>query len=512
MSPRRLNWGDGPDPWGDDSPDVVSHTRWRQTSSVALAVITGLLIGVINLAASEKGDSGVAWLGLGTLGLGILIMLARNFSLGIVLFFSVCWIALGTPSIAQGGSGGGSQRLLVSQAGLLTLLALWGLRRATTLRPSPIYRTPVNLGIGLYLFFSAWSTLHSILFPDPLVMEHSYKQFVQVNILEVLMRVLGLVGLLMVATCLERRWLRAAGVALVLPGVLTYTGLLKFIPASFFLAFPQILAMAVLAAFVLTGIGPIWTRLIMAAVALSILFFYFVKGAEWVSGWFGALIALAIITWVANRRLMIAATGVVALIVLLNFSYFYDRIYLMNFYAGGHLQVRSANVGTFENDRSRMMRAALLYAEKFPLGIGLGNYRVYNTYYGRKDVWNTTTFTSAHGTYSQVLTETGWPGLVSFLLLLGGVVRTLWRLYQVLDPGWERSYVLATLGGASGIFAASIMGDYLFPSYHNGGMGSFGACVYIWLFVGFCIAIARNKGLVWKDGRFVPAPLKEPRR
>jgi hypothetical protein len=154
----------------------------------------------------------------------------------------------------------------------------------------------------------------------------------------------------------------------------------------------------------------------------------------------------------------------------------------------------------FDNDRGRMMRAAVKYAYYFPFGIGLGNYRSYNKYFGQTTVWDTTTFTSAHGTYSQALTETGWPGFLALLAIVYGSCRMM-RQYYIRLPkkSWARFYVLGGYGACVGTFFSSIIGDYIFPTYHNGGLNSFGNCVYTWFVIGITISIGQEYGLRWDD-------------
>ena len=504
-----------PSAWegGGNTPDLLSADLQKRTTLIVLASLLGVGAGVFSLlVAGPQGT--LTWLGFLVAAVALLFLLLRYYELGIVAFLGVCWIAIGTPTLAQGGSGGGAQTLKLSHIGLLALLAVWGIRLFFRKPGVPaLYKSPVNKAVLVYLCICLWSTVNGILFYNAQVAASSPKQYIQVNLLENLTRILALGGMLLLANNLQGRPLKAAAVAVVLPGIITFTGLVPFIPASFFLAFPQILAMAVLAALALTGDEwrmRLWLRVLCGVVALSILGVYFLKGTEWVSGWSGALITLGLITFTARRKLFYITIAVVALIIVVNFGYFYNTVYKSNFYGSGptHDRNRAGQMGTFTNDRSRMLGAAVRYANTFPLGVGLGNYRAYNKYFGRIDVWNTTTFTSAHGTFAQALSETGWLGLFSLLWLLFATARMLRRYWIALPPGWGRSYVLGAYGGCVGVFCASFLGDYLFPSYHNGGMGSFGACVYTWLIAGVGVAVAREHGLDWAEitGR-VPASL-----
>jgi O-antigen ligase len=200
--------------------------------------------------------------------------------------------------------------------------------------------------------------------------------------------------------------------------------------------------------------------------------------------------------------LLLVAAAVLVVIVLSRPGYFYEKVYTSNFYIG------RSKTGILRNDRSEMVRAAVLYATKFPLGIGLGNYRQYNLWYGSKEMWDTTTFSSAHGTIGQTLSETGFLGLLTLLLLLAAVVRMLYSVWRVLPAGPAKSYTLGALGGVLGIYAsAAFNGDYIFPTYHNGGLFNFSGTVYQFFLIGVVGAIAREHGIVFGAAASTPASL-----
>lgn len=476
------------------SHDPVSEEMQHRAVLAVLTALFGLISGVFVLLAGGQ-EGSLAWVTVATLAAAGLFLVFRKFELSMVLFMAVAWIAIGTPSLARGGSGVG-KNIMLSQAGLVALLTVWLMRLLASQR-FRLYRMPLNLPILIFLAVCVWSTINGILLPDARAMAFSpEKQFLQVNILELAIRFLALGAVLMIGNTLSGKMLRAAACMVALPGILTFTGLLPFIPASLYLAFPQIIAMSILAALVLTNQGPLWGRIGAGVVAVSIFGVYFLRGTVWLSGWMGALVSLAVMLFLVRRRVFWMGVAALMVGVLLNWGYFYQQIWVENF-------------ETVSSDRFKMLYAAFLYAANFPLGIGLGNYRTYNSYYGRPDVWNTTGYSSAHGTYAQALSETGWPGLIALLFLLGSAVYLLWRTYHRLEPGWQKSYVLATLGSFIGICFASFAGDYLFPAYHNGGMGSFGACVYLFLMLGVVVAIARENGLTWYGEERVPEPVSE---
>ena len=480
-------------PGGIEGPELDEIQR--RISAATLITLTGVALGVFGLVIARGGDLG--WMLVSIALLAGSIVLYKNFEIGIVGFLGICWIAIGTPTVSGTGSGL-TVRFLIGQTGLALLMVVW-LTRILVRREFRLYHTPLTLPITLYLVFCAWSLANAFTFPDPKVATESYQIYSQVNYYEILVRVLSFGGLLMLANSLHGRALRLASIVAVVPGILTFTGLLPFIPSTAYNSWPQIFSMAFLVSLVVNKTGTLWMRAIALGIATSICSSYLFRGTEWVSGWLGAMMALSVILFTNNRRIFWYGCALLGVVVLLNWPYFYKNVYTDNFYAG-----------TLENDRSRMLRAAFLYASKFPLGVGLGNYRSYNAYYGRPDVWNTTTFTSAHGTYAQTLSELGWPGLLTLLWFLAAGTWMLYRFWRALPPGYAKTYMLGVLGGFVGVYAASFNGDYLLPAYHNGGMGAFGSTVYTFFMLGIAIAMARENRLEWNKVRHAAKASKNP--
>lgn len=522
--------------WGDDSDrpvnDLISQGAEQKLKLLGGALVIGVALGLGGVLASGAGTKGLIWLAIVVLGAVGVITVANYLEVGLTLFLALCWFLFKTPGLAQGQSGGGEQGLAPSQIGLVVLLTAWGVRRL--FRPEgKLFRTPITAPIFAYLFICAWSTIHSLLFPDSNIERGLITATpVAVNLLENILRILALGGLLLTANIVTVQGKAKIAAMFLVAGVLLFlfslqtksnnmdhpVGLARFVPGQGYGAFPQMLTVGALAALGLSGIGKRWQQYTALGIALLLFGWAFIRNAEWVSGWLAGGLTLAIVIFNANRRLFWIGTGVVAAIVLLNFGYFWDKFYKMNFYAGGHMNwglvsLRGQEIGALENDRSRMLRAAFQYADSFPLGVGLGNYKNYNHHYGSPSVWNSTTFTSAHGTYAQTLSELGWLGFLALLWLQAATLRTLYRFWRALPEGtWERAWLLATYAGCWGVFVSAFLGDYIFPSYHNGAMASFGGTVYVWLFAGFGIALVRLKGLTWEraTGK-VRRPRPQPR-
>ncbi len=499
MSQKRIDWRET-FAWSDDTKlartDDISAAQVHRAVAVLVTVALGGIVGLVGWRAYDGGDSALAWLGVGTVAIGLLAIVLKNFELGLVGFLWVAWLALKTPAVAQGQSGGGAQGLQIAHAGLSALLGLWIARSLFGVRAKPA-RHALWWPVGLHLFFCGLSTMASVLFPDSNILHYSKPTNPFVNLIDWLTRFLSLGGMVLVGANLSGRWVDRAGVALVGTTVLAFVGFLLHMPHPLYIEFAFIMPVGVLAAMTLLGYGPLWLRWLSGATALLIFGMLLLAGTEWVSGWMGAGIALFVTVWVLRRKLLWIGVAAILLMIAVRPMYFYEKFYVMNFYAGKVLKSRTASGGTFENDRSRMLLGAARYANEFPLGIGLGNYRAAATYYGRPDVWNTTIFSSAHGTFAQTLTEVGWPGLVTLFWILFASLKMNWTYWLRSEKvsKWRRCLLIGSFGGVVGNFCAAFLGDYLFPTYHNGGMGSIGACVYTWLYLGLVLAIGRDDSL-----------------
>ncbi len=92
-----------------------------------------------------------------------------------------------------------------------------------------------------------------------------------------------------------------------------------------------------------------------------------------------------------------------------------------------------------------------------PLGIGLGNYPVYQVHFS-----SNTRVLDAHNDYIQYLTECGWPG---FVALLGGflyfLISRIKRLLK-LNPDRDPFLFFIGVGAISGLFAMGFHGFFDF--------------------------------------------------
>jgi O-antigen ligase len=324
-------------------------------------------------------------------------------------------------------------------------------------------------------------------------------QFRSVNMIEFGFRLLCAGGFVVMATSVsDAKWLKRIAVIILVPGLYNlfnsliggriplaapWWPLLVLLPASYFWAI---------------AIEPKSGRLKQAigfAVIGIAVFVILVKNISWVSGWLGLGASLAAVTLVRNKRLFLVGLIAVVIVIVAYKPFFYEKVI-----------VESGKAGDY--DRFDLMRGAWKYATTFPLGVGPGNYRSYNTfYYGRK--WDTTAYTSAHGSYSQHLAEMGIPGLILFLAIPICGARWLFRRYRGMPDGFPRTLVVAVIGQIAGISFAAFIGDYIIPTYHNGGLMNFSSTVYSWLIWGLAVAAVRIEERRTESPAVVRAEIRE---
>lgn len=449
------------------------------SKSLALLIVGGAAVGLFAVAAQ------MYYIAAAIGAMALVLLIAWRFESVLVVYVLVAFVPWGqTPDIAVGGSGIG-KGLYVSQAMLGFLLLIWAIRYLFGALPKNRLGTGFYVPLGLYLAYSVLNIVHSYIFWNPHV-DNMY-QYPHVNAIEVGLRVLSAGALVMMATTASSKtWLRWMTFSIMTPGLFnlfnsaTGSHIPLFAP---WWPLVSLLPIGYCFAVVLDPGRSVAKRLLCAAVVATGIVVALVVGVAWVSGWLGLLLCLTTITFFRSRKLFVAGLAVVLIAAVLSASWISTSIVETSKTEGDY-------------DRFALLAGAWKYATHFPLGVGLGNYRTYNTYYFG-ELWGTTTYTSAHGTYSQHLSEMGIPGLVLLLaILVGGFQWTLRNYREITDPLSE-TFLLATLGQIAGIAGAAFIGDYIFPTYHNGGLTTFSATVYSWLYWGLAIShvrLARTEG------------------
>ena len=406
-------------------------------------------------------------------------LIAWQFESTLMLYALIAFVPFGrTPDMAVGGSGIG-KGLYVSELMLGFLLVVWFLKYIWGNLPKNRITSAFYLPSGFYIIYCLINVWNSYLFWD-IHVDTSY-QYPVVNFIEIMLRVLSIGALIMMATSIQdRRWLGRITLALIFSGIYnlvnsllgnkipisaSWWSLLSFLPAGY------------LTAILLDSGRTVLVRMASSAVLALFIYVVLVRSISWVSGWMGLIVVILVTAYIANKRAFLV------LLVLGGFGFAASWPFM-------HANVIAASEEEGDFDRFDLLKGGLKYASAFPLGVGLGNYRTYNSFhYGEK--WGTTSYTSAHGTYSQHLSEMGFPGTILFLSILFFGFRWLLANYRKLPRGPSKTYILAVIGQMAGISAATFIGDYIVPTYHNGGIFTFSTTIYSWLIWGLAIAHVR---------------------
>lgn len=457
-------------PW---TPERIAQT----VNAIGLIAVGGLVAGLFVTVVQYY------WIAAAIGALLVLLLVWWQFDAALALYVLTAFVLLGeTPALATGGSGIGKS-LCISEIMGAFLLAIWLGKYVTGTLPPRRITCGFYVPLVLYIVYCFVNVSWSFVFWDHQV--NRMYQYTAVNVLELGLHVLSAGVLVVLATSVSSKaWLARMTWILLAVGAYNAVNFLfgRVLPLSaatlpliwFFMAgYSLVVALDARRGKALRFLG-------MAGVALAV-WLTFIKAIGWVSGWLGLLVMLGTIVYVKNRRSFVAVALVAALLGAVAWSFLHENVV-----------VASAEEQDF--DRFSMMRGALRYATTFPLGVGLGNYRSYNSfYYGEK--WGTTSYTSAHGTYSQHLAEMGFPGLVLFVAVLIGGYRWLLSSYRKLPDGPSKSFLLAVMGQLAGLSAAAVLGDYIIPAYHNGGVKAFSTTIYLWMTCGMAIAHVRLSGL-----------------
>lgn len=439
-------------------------------------MVGGIALGVFATAAN------LYYVGACIAAAVLVIVVGRQFEAALLAYILVAFVPWGkTPDLAVGGSGAG-KGIYVSEVMVGFLLVVWWGKYLLSALPKNRPGSGFHLPILLYLGYSVLNVVHSFVFWDFHV--NRMYQFPHVNAIEVGFRVLSAGAFAMAATSItSARWLRWATLAILTPGLYNLLNALANHPVP--VSAPwwpliTLLSVSYCWAIVLDLRRSRGMRLLCGAVVAAAVYVVMFRGIMWVSGWLGLLAALGTVTLLRSRRAFAMGLALALATMMAFWPYF-------------HANVVTASVEEGDYDRFALLAGAWKYATNFPLGVGLGNYRTYNSFhYGEK--WGTTSYTSAHGTYAQHLSEMGIPGTLLLLAVLVGGFRWMLVRYRELPDGPSRTYLIAAMGQIVGIACAANIGDYIVPTYHNGGLATFSATVYSWLAWGLAVAHVRISG------------------
>ena len=126
------------------------------------------------------------------------------------------------------------------------------------------------------------------------------------------------------------------------------------------------------------------------------------------------------------------------------------------------------------------------------LGLGFANYYWYTPLFPIRGY--AVSFNS-HNNYVDIVAQTGFLGLICFLLFLWQVGWLGWRLRERVATGFARAYVYGALGGLAGIIVAAMLGDWVLPFFYNIGLNGFRSSMLGWLFLGGLVSLEQMENL-----------------
>ncbi len=455
--------------WTPDRVAILSR-------NAALILLGGVVVGLF--AASAH----LYYVGAAIAAAALAIIIVWQFDATLMLYCLVAFIPFGeTPDLAVGGSGAG-KGVFVSEIMLGSLLVVWFGKYMLRALPYPRIRSGFHVPIAFYLAYAVLNVVNSFLFWDSTIDKSS--QSAWVNIAELAIHFLSAGAFVMLATSVTSgKWLKAISIAIIAAGVYNTVNALAGRPLPLAAPWWPLLAILPLAYCWVVVLdqerSALWRVLAGLGVA-AIFCAAFFRNIGWISGWIGLVPAMAVISYVRNRKVFIALVIGVPVLIFGGKSFLHEKV------------VHKVEISG-DLDRLSLLQGGWKYATTFPLGVGLGNYRSYNYHYGQK--WGTTTYSSAHNTYAQHLSEMGIPGTILFLAILIGGFTWMMKTYPKMHPGFSKTFMLAAIGQMAGISVAAAVGDYIIPTYHNGGLTTFSTTIYSWLIWGLAVAHARIDGM-----------------
>jgi O-antigen ligase len=206
-------------------------------------------------------------------------------------------------------------------------------------------------------------------------------------------------------------------------------------------------------------------------IVLALLAFYFtiVEGYDWKSGWVPPVVVLISLLMIRYRNLV---------------------VFIVPFVIAGALYLAIDLIASDEYSwatRLDAWRIVLEIGRMSPLlGTGFANYYWYTPLIAIRGYH--VSFNS-HSQYIDLIVQTGFLGLISFIVLLFVLGRLSWKLSSQLTDGFARAYAHSVLLGIIATFVAAFLGDWVLPFVYNVGWAGFRGSIVAWIFMGGIISL-----------------------
>ncbi len=456
-------------------PRIFPANRQRL---INVALIAGLVMAVLAISYLSKwGIPALEWILAGTLAVLAVIFFIYRFASYEVGLLAIA-LAGGLLNFFTLPTGRGSV-IVISLVIAIGLTVVWLLQLLVSkgkenIRPTPIKKpTLLFIAVGVISYF--WSTVMR----DPLVFVPSSFTVVQITALLV-NSLLPFLAVFVSSVVTETKWLKYLTWTLLALGsfvifvVLTGIHLDPLFDNGYRGLFATwVCAIALAMALFNEELSP-WKRGFLILVVAAWFFQDFMRHADWYSGWLPMVVSLGAVLLFRSRKLFAIVSAIVILIVVTNFNYFYQNVYVANYYGQGG------------NERFGLWQRNIQLVERHPLfGMGPAGYAVYYMTYNPNDARST------HNNYFDVLAQTGVIGFGVFIWLMGTYLVAGNRLRRVLSKrrNFEEAFAVATLAGSFGVLVAMMLGDWVLPFAYNQTISGFDNACFTWLFLGGMISL-----------------------
>jgi hypothetical protein len=219
-------------------------------------------------------------------------------------------------------------------------------------------------------------------------------------------------------------------------------------------------------ALVNTALKP-YVRVILALLAGLWLLRSIVVDGMWVSGWLPPAVALVTITLMAGPKYvvpLIAGLGVMSIALS---TYFYHLLVTS--------QIEEGSIGG-DFGRIELWRRNIEQSQDWLVfGSGPAGYALYYITFIPDQAM------SSHSNYIDVLSQLGIGGLLSFVMVLTGLLLFGLRAWKLVEDPVDRAFAACTVGALPAVMFSLWFGDWLIPFVYNQTIRGFNHTVYSWL-------------------------------
>jgi len=443
--------------------------HWLLSIAMVLGVLAYCVI-VGMLARDPQSMKTILLLGLPAGGLALMFFSGyRRFQFALMILPIVM---LAVPYTLPTGAGPELPVSFVLVLGMTTIWCASMYLRGRQLEPSPLNRPLLVFGAICSL-----SLPWSIIWRDPILIDHWDGQFIIVQVLALLICLLSISATLLIGNFLRTpRQLKFFTILFMVIFTLNLLSRIYNLPFRFLNVGGLWGTWFVAITYGLIIVQPglrWWWRVGLFVLLGMTLNLIVIKDSFWVSGWMPAVIAIFAITWLHSRRAFFVLLIVGALL--------YQMPPVITFLA----EVRQDNAAEGSTTgRVKLWRTNINLVQKhWVLGTGPAGYAYYYMTYNHDDARST------HNNFFDIAAQFGVIGLLVWFWIVIAAVREGSYLIQRAPPGFLRTLAVIATGGWISATASMFFGDWVLPFYYNVTIRGFGFTVMSWVFLGTLISI-----------------------